>query len=686
MTFLAPSNLWFLFAVGIPIIIHVFSRLRTKTIKFSSIRYIKQLETSSIRKVKIQELLLLFIRIMIIICLVLMFSQPYTKGFIPGWLSAELDSKTILILDNSASMSAEYDGKSFLEKSKNEAMALLSIINDRTEVLIVKTCPPTVVYNGNPIDSELRKSIKSIEASDSFDDIWKTINQLISDKKKDEIINECIVFSDLMYQPDSSFLEGLNNLADWRFYFIQPKEALNNLGIIDASSIDRIKTLNKLIKINTQVENTGLNKTTNTALELLFNEQRVGQVITEFEPGKQKGFLFQAYPTEVGILQSKIVLPPDDYELDNNWYDTMPIMEKIKCKIIVSDTNDINLIRLVFDAIDYEKSFLITEIVVNQDIKRIFFEDFDVVIIHNPNKISSEAVKDLDKFLIEGGGLIWFQGNSDMINPTNDYLEQIGFPLPIDSVDSGQGFFTVSVVNNKSDLLNDIQVRDLQKELPEVTKYIKVKPNSNHTIHWELNNNDPFIIEFSRGIGKVFYFSIPFDLGWSDLPIRAIVLPLIHRLMILTGTDAINTAPVLIDEPKWISVEESKLMNSWKILSPSGSIEMVIPEYDREGIKISNTSELGVYQVFNNNQKFTAFPTRLNYKEYIQDRIEQKDIEFLIPNDQTRWLSIQGEFLSTFSETRQGKSLWKMFLFLAFLFLLMESIIGKPKMRNMKAD
>ena len=686
MTFLAPSNLWFLFAVGIPIIIHIFSRLRTRTIKFSSIRYIKQLETSSIRKVKIQELLLLFIRIMIITCLVLMFSQPYTKGFIPGWLSAGIDSKTILILDNSASMSAEYDGKSFLEKSKNEAMALLSIINDRTEVVIVKTCPTTIVYNGNPIDSELRKSIKSIESSNSFDDIWKTINQLISDKKNNGIINECIVFSDFMYQPDSSFVEGINNLKDWRFYFVQPNEAINNIGIIDASSIDRIKTLNKLIKLNTQVENTGLSKTSNTALELLFNEQRVGQVMTEFEPGKQKGFLFQAYPTEVGILESKIVLPPDDYELDNNWYDTMPIMEKIKCKIIVSDTNDINLIRLVFDAIDYEKSFLITEIVINQDIRRIFSEDIDVVIIHNPIKISSEAVKDLDKFLNEGGGLIWFQGNANMIDPANDYLEQIGFPQPIDSVDSGQGFFTVNVLNNKSDLLNDIQVRDLQKELPEVSKYIKVEPNSNHTVHWELNNSDPFIIEFSRGIGKVFYFSSPFDLGWSDLPIRAIVLPLMHRLMILTGTDAINTAPVLIDEPKWISVEESELMNNWKILSPSGNIEMVIPEYDREGIKISNTSELGVYQVFNNDQKFTAFPTRLNYKEYIQNRIEQKDIEFLIPNDQTRWLSIQDEFLSIFSETRQGKSLWKTFLFLAFFFLLMESIIGKPKMKNMKAD
>ena len=281
---------------------------------------------------------------------------------------------------------------------------------------------------------------------------------------------------------------------------------LNNIGIIDASSIDRIKTLNKLIKLNTQVENTGLSKTSNTALELLFNEQRVGQVITEFEPGKQKGFLFQAYPTEVGILQSKIVLPPDDYELDNNWYDTMPIMEKIKCQIIVSDTNDINLMQLVFNAIDHEKSFLITEIVINQNIKRIFFEDIDVVIIHNPIKISLEAVKDLDKFLIEGGGLIWFQGNSNMINPTNDYLEQIGFPQPIDSVDSGQGFFTVNVVNNKSDLLNDIQVRNLQKELPEVTKYIKVKPNSNHTVHWELNNDDPLLLNFQEGLVKFFIF------------------------------------------------------------------------------------------------------------------------------------------------------------------------------------
>ena len=76
----------------------------------------------------------------------------------------------------------------------------------------------------------------------------------------------------------------------------------------------------------------------------MFNNQRVGQVITGFEPQKKKGFFFQAYPTEVGVLQSKIVLPSDDYELDNIWYDTMPIMEKINCQIIGSDSSNINLL------------------------------------------------------------------------------------------------------------------------------------------------------------------------------------------------------------------------------------------------------------------------------------------------------------------------------------------------------
>ena len=44
MTFLSPSSLLFLFAIGIPIMIHILNRLTVKKVDFSTIRFIKNLE------------------------------------------------------------------------------------------------------------------------------------------------------------------------------------------------------------------------------------------------------------------------------------------------------------------------------------------------------------------------------------------------------------------------------------------------------------------------------------------------------------------------------------------------------------------------------------------------------------------------------------------------------------------
>ena len=84
-------------------------------------------------------------------------------------------------------------------------------------------------------------------------------------------------------------------------------------------------------------------------------------------------------------------------------------------------------------------------------------------------------------------------------------------------------------------------------------------------MHWKLNNDDPLLLEFSKGIGNIFYFSTLLDFGWTDLPIRGMIVPLLYRLLILTGTDEVNTAPVLINEPKIIEIKESHLIILWRL-------------------------------------------------------------------------------------------------------------------------
>ena len=685
MTFLSPFVLWLLCAISIPITIHILSNIRQNQVEFSSIRFIKELEKSSIRNIKLKKIILLLIRILFIVCLVLMMARPVTKAFMPGWLSAQQDSKLIVIIDNSASMSIKETSRSNLDISKNLAMSIMPLFNEKTKIVISQTCPPKIVFSGKSDDLELRNSIKKIKPSSSHDNIWLTMNNLLKGTV-DEPIKECIVFSDLMYAPDSTFNKSKEVMDNWKFYFIQPEAVYDNLGLLNVSTINRIKTLNQLIKLNARVKNSGYLRKPNVPLELVFNDDRVGQVISEFNINKEKEFLFQAYPSEVGILEGKILLPDDDYNLDNTWYLTMPIMNQIKCSIISSSIDDVKILETILRSIDPESNFLNIEVKLHNGDGRLFFDDADVAILYNLKSIAKESVEDMDNFLKEGGGIIWFQGSSKKDQYHSNLFSKIGFPEIINKISAEESYFNSSISIKKSDLLEDIQVRNLNRELPEVYKYIKTKTNSKHQIYLMLSNNDPLLLEFSRGSGDIFYFSSLLDLNWNDFPIRGMVVPLLYRMIILSGTDEINTSPVLIDEQKWISIEESKLRNKWEVISPSGLRELIVPDYNLEKINIVNTSELGIYQVFSNGEKFTSFPTRLHYREYISRGISQKDVEKFIDNKDIRWLEIEENFPKIFSETRHGKSLWKIFLLIALILFLIETLLGKPEQIKMKTE
>ena len=79
MTFLNSVMLFALLAASIPIIIHLITRRKAKTILFSSLRFLKILENEQIKRLKIKQILLLIIRILIILFIILAFARPTLK-------------------------------------------------------------------------------------------------------------------------------------------------------------------------------------------------------------------------------------------------------------------------------------------------------------------------------------------------------------------------------------------------------------------------------------------------------------------------------------------------------------------------------------------------------------------------------------------------------------------------------
>lgn len=79
MSFINPTYLWALLGLAIPIAIHIWNKKEGKTIKIGSIKLLSEEDTKQSHSLDLNELLLLFLRLSIIILVVLIMAEPLLK-------------------------------------------------------------------------------------------------------------------------------------------------------------------------------------------------------------------------------------------------------------------------------------------------------------------------------------------------------------------------------------------------------------------------------------------------------------------------------------------------------------------------------------------------------------------------------------------------------------------------------
>ena len=291
MTFLSPTVLWGLAAASIPIIIHLLSLRHTRDVEFSTLRFIKELEHKTIRRLKLRQLLLVLLRILVIICLILMVARPVQKGFVPGWMAAEKETRVVIFVDNSASMSLVSDG-------------IADSFEGQTRIEIYHTTPAKRVFNGKPGDTSLRNAVAAIPQTFSTDHLWVTVNSVLQNLKVKEPNRECFILSDIQSLPESeSFLAEMRPdtaRPQWRFYCLGQGVPKDNLSIRQVAAVSQIRLPNHLLKLNTNIVNDGTLDKRNHPVELFLNEKRLGQVVSTFQPIQSKELCFRPIPGKAG--------------------------------------------------------------------------------------------------------------------------------------------------------------------------------------------------------------------------------------------------------------------------------------------------------------------------------------------------------------------------------------------------
>jgi hypothetical protein len=134
MRLLEPYFLYAFLALAIPIIIHLFSLRKHKTVYFSNVAFLKQIQEKKTHINQIQKRLLLLVRLSALSAIILAFCEPYTHE----GEALKKEQKIIgIYLDNSFSMEAENEKGILMEQAKNKARTILSAHKGKDEFIFI---------------------------------------------------------------------------------------------------------------------------------------------------------------------------------------------------------------------------------------------------------------------------------------------------------------------------------------------------------------------------------------------------------------------------------------------------------------------------------------------------------------------------------------------------------------------
>ena len=685
MTFLSPSILWGMLAITIPIIIHLISLRHTRDTEFSTLRFIKSLKHETIRHLRIKQWLLVLLRTITILCLILMFSRPLITGTLTSKLAGDIESRAVIVVDNSASMAVHTDDGTLLDRAKSSVPVILKGLEGMTTVELYQTNPPRKLFSGSQEEGRsIMTRVKGIEQTNMTDNLWTMIDSVLQMVEASEPNRECFIISDFQSAP-SFTIDSLNPNSDWKYYCILQPKVENNISISEVSILSQIKLPNHLVKLNTRVGNGGVTDKRNIPVELYLNDERVGQIVSQFQPSKFKDFMFQVYPGKTGIINGKIVIPADDFPMDNFRNFDLVIPNKIAVKVIGRSMEELFLLDLALSAITGETELLEIDRDLSDDVERLFLNDIDILLLHNPTNLSNSAIEDLQRFLMNGGGLIWFVGND--LNQTDPVVWPSLLKLPelikTRHLD-GESFFSTSIVDENHSLFTDLNINNMNEELPQVFGYNEVRLQMNHTPLIKLNNGHPLLVESKAFGSSGFVFTSPLNLRWNDLPAKGLLVPLLHRMLILLGTKEFNVQPLLVGQDKIIDIKGENINAEWVLKTPNENEIKLIPDYTNEKLLITQTSELGSYHVFADGDLFSSFSTELSPNELPSIRIEGEKLAERLGVEQARIIQHTQHLGLELKEIRYGRSIWRLLLFIALSCLVIESILGRPSTERLK--
>src|SRR5437764_4165211 len=145
MTLLSPLLAWGMLLGAIPLIIHLLNRRRFRRVEWAPMRYLKLTIQRNRRRIQLEELLLLLLRIALPVFLFVYLARPVVSPTgLEQWLGSGGRSSQVVLIDDSLSMGYTAGEASAFQRAQQAAAALLAAVRPQDRCTLVASSAPRV--------------------------------------------------------------------------------------------------------------------------------------------------------------------------------------------------------------------------------------------------------------------------------------------------------------------------------------------------------------------------------------------------------------------------------------------------------------------------------------------------------------------------------------------------------------
>ncbi len=665
MQFVFPFFLFALAAIAIPVIVHLFNFRRYKTVYFSNVKFLREVELETSSRNRIKHFLVLAARTLALLFLVLAFAQPY----IPSKNNnVSTGRKYVSIyLDNSYSMNAVSDGRSLFDKAKiaSKEIARNYSADDEFQLLT------------NDFEGKHQRLVGKEEFISMVDEleISPAVRNLseITKRQRDALSRENGK-NQIAYLL-SDFQKGMGNLS------IDSSVAYNLVALAaDAQAnvyIDTVwfnepvQLLNQPAKLIVKISNSGEKAVENNRLVLKLNNQT--KSMADFSVAANS-FI---YDTMNFVLNqpnwNKAELQIQDYPIsyDDNYFLAFKVIEKIKVLSLSENRSNQFLDALFKDQAEFDYT---ASLVSNFDANSL--NGNQLVILDNHRSISSSLAASINSFVTDGGAVAVFPADKCDMESYNRFLNNLQANSIAAFSEQAQD---LAGINLQQNIFKDVFERIPENmNLPHVKKYYQFTRStaSNEETILTLKDGNSFLSRYPHGSGSLYICGSPLDQNFSELPVHAIFVPMLYKMAVLNIRSG-NISYFIGDKTRIEA--DAKKVSGEKVYKIKGENMEFIPEQFEMGNKMllglnEQIKKSGFYQVGLENSDSSDL-LALNF-----DR-KESDMKFSTASqlkEQYPQLNINvvnganAEVATVVKELNKGTSLWKLCLILTLLFLAIE--------------